>query len=170
MKNLTRRALLVGGAAAVLGGALFKFLGNGGAKLKAFLASPKISGMPTKQVAGVLIDWKARSKVTYELLFDYEAKGPHLPVIWLDKERRNYNFDMFALPAYLGDYRQNPERAGSHEALSGLGSVLGATLTGIDMSDYKGRNFVRECLGYHQQNRVAKIKRQTVEVNHHFGT
>jgi hypothetical protein len=57
MKNLTRRALLVGGAAAVLGGALFKFLGNGGAKLKAFLASPKISGMPTKQVAGVLIDW-----------------------------------------------------------------------------------------------------------------
>jgi hypothetical protein len=157
MNILTRRALFVGGAAAVLAGGLYKYLEKSGASLKAYLLSPKISGMPNNQVAGVLIDWKARSKLTYDLLFDYKAKGLHLPVVWLDTERRNYNFDMFALPAYLGDYRQNPDRAGSHESLSGLGAVLGATLTGIDMRDYEGRNYVRECLGYHQQNRVAKI-------------
>jgi hypothetical protein len=157
MNNLSRRALLLGGATAVLAGGVFKYLGGSASSMKAFLASPKIAEMPIKQVTGVLIDWKARSKLAYDLLFDYTAKGPHLPVVWLDTERRNYNFDMFALPAYLADYRQNPDRAGSHEALSGLGAVLGASLAGINMRDYEGRNFVKECLGYHQQNRVAKI-------------
>jgi hypothetical protein len=157
MNHLTRRAVLFGIAVTALAGGVFKYFGGRESPLRAFFASPKIAGMPTKQISGTLIDWKARSKITYDLLFDYEAVGPHLPVVWLDAERRNYNFDMFALPAYLGDYRQNPQRSGSHEALSGLGAVLGASVAGIDMRDYEGRNFVRECLGYHQKNRVAKI-------------
>jgi len=157
MNNLTRRGLIIGGAASLLVGGLYKFLGKSGATLKAFVASPKIAAMPINQVSGVLIDWKARAKLTYALLFDFNAKGPHLPVVWQDTERRNYNFDMFALPAYLGDYRQNPEHMGSHESLSGLGAVLGASLAGMNMRDYQGRDFVKECLGYHQQNRVAKI-------------
>ncbi len=157
MKQITRRGLIAAGALSVLGAGAFKLLKVPGTAAKAYLPSPKIQAMPINQVSGVLIDWKARAKTTYDLLFDFKAKGPFLPVIWEDTERRNYDFDMFALPAYLGDYRQNIEHMGSHESLSGVGAVLGASLSGIDMRSYNGRNLVTECLGYHQQNRVAKI-------------
>jgi hypothetical protein len=157
MKQITRRGLIAAGALSVLGAGAFKLLKVPGTAAKAYLPSPKIQAMPINQISGVLIDWKARAKATYDLLFDFKAKGPFLPVIWDDTERRNYDFDMFALPAYLGDYRQNIEHMGSHESLSGVGAVLGASLAGIDMRSYNGRNLVTECLGYHQQNRVAKI-------------
>ena len=157
LNHITRRTLIAAGALSVIGGGAFKFLKNTGTTVRAYVPSPKILAMPINQVSGVLIDWKERAKTTYDLLFDFKAKGPFLPVIWNDTEHRNYNFDMFALPAYLGDYRQNPEHMGSHESLSGVGSVLGASLAGLDMQNYGGRNLVKECLGYHQQNRVAKI-------------
>lgn len=117
----------------------------------------KIDGMPINQRTGTLIDWKQRAKSAYSLLFDFKAKGPNLPVIWNDTERLNYPFDMFALPAYLGDYRQNPGKIGSHESLSGIGAVLGATVSGLDMRNYQNRNYVHELLGYHQKNGVAKV-------------
>ena len=157
MKSLSRRSLIIGAVALAPAAWLAKHFGTGGASSVASATSAKIDGMPINQVSGILIDWKARAASTYKLLFDFKAEGQHLPVIWVDTERRNYNFDMFALPAYLGDYRQNPAHMGSHESLSGVGAVLGASLAGIDMANYEGRDFVVECLGYHQQNRVAKI-------------
>lgn len=157
MTSISRRNLIIGAGALLPAAWLAKHFIVSGPAPKPFVSSAKIESMPINQVTGVMIDWKARAKTTYDLLFDFSAKGPHLPAIWQDTERRNYNFDMFALPAYLGDYRQNPAHMGSHESLSGVGAVLGASLAGIDMANRDGRDFVVECLGYHQQNRVAKI-------------
>ncbi len=154
---ISRRNVLLGAMGVVALGFLGKTLLKGGAVVRKFVPSAKIAGMPINQSTGVLIDWKARAQATYDVLFDFHAKGPNLPVIWLDTEKRNYNFDMFALPAYLGDYRQNPQHQGSHESLSGIGAVLGASLTGMDMRSYQGRDFVTEILGYHQQNGIAKV-------------
>ncbi|MEI6407234.1 MAG: hypothetical protein WCO85_06880 [Actinomycetes bacterium] len=155
--RINRRNVLVGSIGLVVAGVVGKVTLKGGQVARKFVSSTKIGGMPINQATGVLIDWKARAIATYAVLFDFKAKGPNLPVIWVDTERRNYNFDMFALPAYLGDYRQNPQHQGSHESLSGIGAVLGASLTGIDMRNYQGRDFVKEILGYHQQNGIAKI-------------
>jgi len=157
MKSISRRGLIIGTLALIPLAAIGKFVIAGGKKVKAFISSPLIDAMPINQKTGTLIHWKVRAKATYDLLFDFNAKGPNLPVIWVDTERRNYNFDVFALPAYLGDYRQNPEHQGSHESVAGVGAVLGASVFGIDMHDYQGRDFVKEILGYHQQDRVAKI-------------
>ena len=124
----------------------------------------KIEAMPK---SGYLLTdgfWQKRSKDCYDILLDFDAEGKHLPVIWIDSAKRHYNFDMFALPAYLGDYRQNLERMESHEALSSIGAVLGASLSGIDMSNYNGRDFVKELLGFHQKDGVSKILlNQTLE-------
>lgn len=160
MRALSRRQILVGtlgiGGFVITGQKLLQSRDS----LPTFVnqISPlKIDGMPISQRTGTLIDWKQRAKAAYSLLFDFTAKGPNLPVIWNDTERLNYPFDMFALPAYLGDYRQNPGKIGSHESLSGIGAVLGATLSGLNMCNYQNRNYVHELLGYHQKNGVAKV-------------
>jgi len=157
MPNYSRRSIILGGALALFGGGALAYIKNIPAKIRPFVPSPKISAMPVNQSTGVLIDWKVRAESTYKLLFDFKAKGPSLPVVWNDTEKRNYNFPMFALPAYLGDYRQNVDRMGSHESLSGLGAVLGASIAGMDMRNVDGRNLVTECLGYHQQKGISKI-------------
>ena len=158
-REISRRTLFVAFVSVAGAAVLGKFLiagKNGIAKVKALISSPKVEGMPNT-IKGELIDWRARSKAAYGVLFDFEAVGPNMPVIWNDTERRHINETMFALPAYLGDYRQNPAAMGSHESLSGIGSVLGASLYGLDMSNHNGRNFTHELLGYFQGNGIAKV-------------
>ena len=63
------------------------------------------------------------------LIFDFNAKGKYLPLIWWDNSRVNFDRVTFGLPSYVGDPRVTSTE---HEAITCLGATLGATIAGID--------------------------------------
>jgi hypothetical protein len=83
-----------------------------------------------------IIDYKALGKRFDETVFDFNAKGPYWPLVWLDQNQANFKEPALGLFTTIGDIRQGPDRvSGSfHEALANMGAVLGATLIGIDKS------------------------------------
>jgi hypothetical protein len=77
-------------------------------------------------------DWRAVAHGFDTLAFNFNARGQYLPLIWWDDSRVNIDSRGFGLPSYLRD--PNPADMGNHEALTVLGSLLGATVSGIDKS------------------------------------
>ncbi|MHC5112491.1 MAG: hypothetical protein ACYTHJ_21740 [Planctomycetota bacterium] len=74
----------------------------------------------------------------------------HLPLIWLDDNRINIDRTGFGISSYVGDYRTLSEIEGAriHESIATMGSVLGATLIGIDKT--RGEyNWVEMCEQYY---------------------
>lgn len=74
-----------------------------------------------------LIDWRAKALQYDRLVFDAEADGAYLPLIWEDR-----TYGTFGLPAYVGDPRYG--RDGEQEAVTNIAAVLSATLAGLDKS------------------------------------
>lgn len=85
-------------------------------------------------------DWRAVAYGYDKLVFDFEAQGDYLPVIWWDQTHTNIAQDTFGLPAYVGDTRQSGGNA--HEAINTIAAVLGASLCGIDKSRQNGYDWV----------------------------
>jgi hypothetical protein len=113
--------------------------------------------MPRMPEPFVMRDWKAVARDQDAVLFDFNAKGENLPVIWWDKSHRNYDQDIFALPAYLADTRQNSRNPERHEAITNIGAVLGASLVGIDKSHQDGQNYVKQLLNYYNRDNGLNI-------------
>lgn len=84
-------------------------------------------------------DWAEVAKIYDDLIFDFSAEGPYLPLIRWDRSQPNVAVDSFFLPSYVGDLRQN---IGSQEAITTLGAIVGASLVGINKSDQGGQNWV----------------------------
>ena len=61
-------------------------------------------------------------------MFDFQARGRYLPLVWLDDSHVNLDRPVFGLPSYVGGAREN----GGQEGVTCLRVVLGATLVGID--------------------------------------
>ena len=116
-----------------------------------------IEKMPRMPEPFLMRDWKTVARDQDAVLFDFNAKGENLPVIWWDKTRRNYDQDIFALPAYLGDSRQNSRNPANHEAITNIGAVLGASLVGIDKSHQDGQNYVKQLLNYNNRDNGLNI-------------
>lgn len=93
-----------------------------------------------------MTDWHARALAFDAYVFDFDATGQYLPLIWWDESRINAERDNFALPSYVGSNVQHPGTTG-HEGITCMGAVLGATVAGIDKSDQDGQNWViqEEC-------------------------
>jgi hypothetical protein len=91
-------------------------------------------------------DWKAVARGFDRLAFDLNAKGEHLPLIWLDENRVNIDRTGFGISSYVGDYRTLNEIKGArvYESIATMGSVLGATLAGIDKTQGE-HNWVEMC-------------------------
>lgn len=79
------------------------------------------------------------------LAFDLNAKGQHLPLIWLDDSKLNMATTGFGLPAYVGPKLSDGT---NHEAVACIASVLGSTLAGIDKSRGE-HNWVQMCEQYY---------------------
>jgi hypothetical protein len=62
--------------------------------------------------------------------------------VWMDSSNKNFTQPVVGLYTAMGDVRQGPDNNKGifHEALANMGSVLGATLSGIDKR--KGLNYV----------------------------
>lgn len=91
----------------------------------------RIELMPHRPSPFLMKDWKALAQAYDRLIFDFNAKGKYLPVIWWDNSRPNVDRVTFGLPSYVGDPRVTST---SHEAINCMGAVLGATISGIDKS------------------------------------
>lgn len=81
-------------------------------------------------------DYKTTALKFDEVVFNMQAEGPFLPLIWEDTTH-----DSFGLSAYAGDGRMNKD--GAQEAVTLIASVLSATQLGIDKSNQNGVNYVK---------------------------
>ena len=73
-------------------------------------------------------NWRTKALDFDKLVFDFQARGRYLPLVWLDNSHVNFDRPAFGLPSYVGGAREN----GGQEGVTCLGAVLGATLVGID--------------------------------------
>ncbi|MGO4936240.1 hypothetical protein ACTQ54_01140 [Fundicoccus sp. Sow4_H7] len=76
-----------------------------------------------------LINWTEKALGFDELVFNYDAEGDFLPLIWEDTTHSS-----FGIPAYVGDGRMHQD--GNQEAVTNIAAVLSASLNGIDKSEY----------------------------------
>ncbi|MDR2675342.1 MAG: hypothetical protein LBC18_10910 [Opitutaceae bacterium] len=102
---------------------------------------PEIERMPAMPPGYRLRDWKQTARDTDAIAFDFNRRGAHLPLPWRDDGRVDHDLTGFALPAYVGDFRQTP-RSNNYDAITCLGAVLGAGAAGIDKSNQHGRDWV----------------------------
>lgn len=103
-----------------------------------------------------LRDWKQVARDFDKLVFDFEAKGEFLPFPWWDDGRVDHDLTGFALPAYVGDLRQNPQ-SNNYDAITCFGAVLGATEVGIDKSNQNGKNWVEMLKIYYSQKNGTNL-------------
>ncbi len=108
-------------------------------------------------------DWRTIARKYDRLAFNLEASGPHLPLIWLDNSRVNIPRTGFGISSYVGDGRLG---GSSHESITSLGAVLGATLVGIDKSRQQ-HDWVSMCAQYYD---IANGQRLVLNgINHMAG-
>lgn len=104
---------------------------------------PALSALPDKLPQNYkLRDWRQTAHNLDALVFNTELQGDYLPLLWWETSKININRIGFAIPAYVGDLRQTPQRKTDYDGITVLGSVLGASLVGIDKSKQNGRDYV----------------------------
>lgn len=110
----------------------------------------RVEGMPNQPKPYKMLDWKEKATNFDSYVFDHEATGEYLPLIWIDSAKRNIDQNTFGLFTVIGDLRQGPgiNKGEFHEALASLGAVMGAGLVGIDKTNQDGYNYVKMVQNY----------------------
>ena len=109
------------------------------------LSIDRVDLMPNQPRPFKLRDFRATARGYDKLIFDFQATGDLLPLIWWDDTKVNLPIRTFGLPSYVGG---NQKRGGDdHEAITTIGAVLGATVAGIDKSAGE-HNWVEMCEAY----------------------
>lgn len=84
-------------------------------------------------------DWKDITLKQDSFFYDFKAKGSHLPLIWWNDSQVNFPFRTFGLPSYVDQHKLG----GNHyESLPTMGSLISASLLGVDKSNQNGSDFV----------------------------
>ncbi|NEU10083.1 hypothetical protein GZH53_17285 [Flavihumibacter sp. R14] len=110
---------------------------------------PRVDKMADLPKPLQIIDWHKMSRDFDSTIYDFNAKGEYWPMVWVDSTRKNFNQDVVGMYTAVGDVRQGINNKGMfHEAVASMGSVLGATLVGIDKSKQDGRNYVAMLKNY----------------------
>jgi hypothetical protein len=110
----------------------------------------RVKGMPNQPSPYKMLDWREKAINFDSYIFDHEATGEYLPLIWIDSAQRNIAQNTYGLFTVIGDIRQGPDvnNGEFHEALASLGALLGAGLVGIDKTDQDGYNYVKMAQNY----------------------
>lgn len=132
---------------------------------------PRVEKMPNHPKPYAYKDWKQTALDFDRYVFDFNQKGEFLPLIWLDKAGRNFPETTFGIYTALGDIRMGAKvnNGENHEALGGLGAVLGATLVGIDKSNQDGRNYVRMLRNYFNRDNGWNVVMNFTNKGAHIG-
>jgi hypothetical protein len=104
---------------------------------------PYVETMPNIPSPFRIRDWTRVATELDSYLFDLKAKGPYLPLSWIDRSRVNFNADTFGLDIAVGDPLCGPRvRNGDyHLAICDMPAVIGASLVGIDKSRQGGHDW-----------------------------
>ena len=105
----------------------------------------RVEMMPNMPSPYKMRDWNKVARDYDALVFDFEKKGDHLPLIWWDPQPHDFKEPTFALPAFVGHYVKAQNK---YDTITCLGAINGATLVGIDKSDQNGYNWVAMCQNY----------------------
>jgi len=125
----------------------------------------KVEGMPRLPGPYALRDWKQVARDFDSFAFDLGKDGEHLPLAWwVDLEGRAVP-RTFGMKAYVGDDRQGGR---VFDTITCLGSVLGATLVGIDKSAQAGVDWVRMTQGYYHPDYWLYLNNLDGETGHTF--
>ncbi len=115
------------------------------------------SNMPFVSGTYELLDWYTLARDYDAFVFNRNATGDYLPLVWTDKQHVNVDFDGFGLYTTIGDSRQGPSKQGGHEAINTMAAVLGAGLVGIDKTNQDGYNYVQMLQQYFGKRSGWKI-------------
>ena len=94
-------------------------------------AIPRVARMPNLPQPFAMRDWSQVTRDYIDLVFDFEQRGDHLPLVrWLDE-----GHTMVSFPSYVG---------GPHdpEAINYLAAVVSGSLVGLDMRNHRGHDWV----------------------------
>jgi len=110
----------------------------------------RVTGMPNQPSPYKMLNWKEKAINFDRYIFDHNAAGEYMPLIWIDSARRNIDQNTFGLFTVIGDIRQGQEKNKGefHEALASLGALMGAGLVGIDKTNQDGYNYVKMVQNY----------------------
>lgn len=103
---------------------------------------PEIESFPTIPTPFKMRNWKQVAIDYDNFVFNWNPIDQDFPVIF-----RDLTNDTFKIPSYYGDERINKD--GGQDSLSSMGSIIGATLAGIDKSNQDGWNYVDEMKKYY---------------------
>jgi len=97
-----------------------------------------------------IIDWKLMAQNFDKTIYDFKARGEYWPMVWMDSTNKNFKQPVIGIYTAVGDVRQGKlhNKGMFHEALANMGSVLGASLIGIDKSKQNGMNYAAMLKNY----------------------
>ena len=115
-----------------------------------------IESMPDLPKPYKMKNWK---QITYDqdrLLYNHNAEGRFLPLIWWDDSQINFPIRSFGLPSYVGLFHQM-NKTTNYEALPTIGSLISASLLGIDKSDVNGIDYVTMVRNFYQKSNGVNL-------------
>ncbi|MDZ4707781.1 MAG: hypothetical protein SH818_05210 [Saprospiraceae bacterium] len=132
---------------------------------------PRIDLMPNHPHPYVYEDWRQKALDFDDYIFDFKQAGAYRPLIWLDGAKRNFPDTTFGFYTAIGDIRMGPtvNHGENHEALGALGSILGATMVGIDKSNQDGRNYVKMLRNYFNKDNGWNVIMNFTNKGAHIG-
>ncbi|MCX6922623.1 MAG: hypothetical protein NT154_05320, partial [Verrucomicrobia bacterium] len=91
----------------------------------------RVERMPNLPQPFAMREWRQVTCNYLDLVFDFEQRGEHLPLVcWLDERRT-----MVSFPSYVGG-------PNDPEAVNYLAAVISGSLVGLDMRNYRGHDWV----------------------------
>ena len=99
---------------------------------------PRVKEMPNLPQPYLLRDWKQVTRGYLEFVFDFDKRGPYLPLVrWEDKGRT-----VVGMPAYVG-------AKGATESINYLGAIISGTLVGLDMRTYRDQDWLKPAMNFY---------------------
>lgn len=114
----------------------------------------RITAMPNLPKPFKILDFNQLAKDYDAKVYDVNQTGKYWPLIWKDDSRKNFDQETFGIYTAMGDLRQGVEHYKGifHESVASIGSVMGASLVGIDKSNQKGKDYVGMLKNYYNSD------------------
>lgn len=123
-----------------------------------------IESMPNLPEPYKMKNWKQTALDQDRLLYDHNAQGRFLPLIWWDDAQVNFPIRSFGLPSYVGLFHQM-DKTTNYEALPTIGSLISASLLGIDKSDVSGIDYVTMVRNFYQKSNGVNLVLDLTQTN-----
>ena len=72
------------------------------------LVIPRVDEMPNMPAPYMMKDWKKTALEFDKYVYNFDEKGPFMPMIWMDTMKRNFPQNTYGLYTALGDVREGP--------------------------------------------------------------